>query len=122
LHAPAPLQLPGACSSPLLVHEAVPHETLAPTYPAQVLVVLPSHRAAAHGFAAVPLGQADRPPCGIPTTGVHVPWAPLAPHVSHWPLHRLLQQKPSTQYPVPHDVALVHGWPAWGAHWPEGLQ
>jgi hypothetical protein len=106
----------------LLVHDAAPHGTVAPTYAAQLLVVLPSQRAAAQGFAAVPVGQAIRPPLGIPTTGVHVPSAPVAAQVSHWPVHAPSQQKPSTQKPVGHDVALVHAWPEWNAHCPEGLQ
>src|SRR5262249_51996835 len=59
----------------------------------------------AHG--PVP-SQAVRPFLGGPMTGLHVPRAPSPSQASHWPLHALSQQYPSTQLPEAHAMASVH--------------
>jgi hypothetical protein len=82
-----------------------------PTKPAQDVRVLPSHSAAEHGFVADATGHAGRLPCGLPATGVHVPALPSTSHASHWPVHALLQQTPSTQKPLTHAPSAPHSSP-----------
>jgi hypothetical protein len=43
-----------------------------------------------------------RCPAGVPVTALHVPSLPFTLQASHWPLHEVLQQKPSTQSPFKH--------------------
>ncbi len=57
----------------------------------------------------------------------HVPFVvpPLATeHASHDPPHAVLQQNPSTQFPVAHWLLAVHAVPcvSFAAHWLEPLQ
>ena len=52
-----------------------------------------------------------RDPCGVPLTATQVPWLPETSQAWHWPPHELLQQKPSTQFPLPHWFAAVHAPP-----------
>ena len=57
---------------------------------------VPSHAP----LQAVPVpAQAARPPRGVPTTATHVPSWPVTLHAAHCPLHAVLQQTPSTQWP-----------------------
>ncbi len=98
---PMPSQLDESVSTPF-VQLACTHVTEEPTYPVQDVRVLPSHWAAWHGSVAGGTGHAGRLPCGLPTTGVHVPVLPATSHASHSPVHALSQQTPSTQNPLTH--------------------
>ena len=95
---PRPSQAAGSVATPA-VQLAWMHVTDEPTKPAHDVRVLPSHSAAEHGLVADATGHAGRVPCGLPTTGVHVPALPSTSHASHSPVHALLQQTPSTQNP-----------------------
>jgi hypothetical protein len=56
--------------------------------------------------------QAVRVPCGAPAvTVVQVPSVPATSHAWHWPPQALLQQRPSTQKPLPQSLAAEQVWP-----------
>ena len=112
-HTPTSIPIPS-------VQLAAPHAVIAPAYPSQVVAVMPSHSAAAHGLSALPVAHAGREPTGWPTTGVHVPAVSITLHASHCPLQSELQQTPSTQTLLVHSSTLVHAVPfaALGTHDP----
>jgi hypothetical protein len=83
----------------------------------QEVRVLPSHSAAEQGSVVVPVGHAGLEPCGLPATGVQVPALPSTSQASHWPVHALLQQTPSTQNPLAHAPLVPHAWPATSVPW-----
>ena len=70
--------------------------------------LLPSHVAAQTPVPA----HAVRELCGAPATAVHVPALPGTSHASHWPLHALSQQTPSTQLPEPHSLDFEQATPS----------
>jgi hypothetical protein len=43
-----------------------------------------------------------REPCGAPLTATQVPTLPDTSQAWHWPPQLVLQQTPSTQFPLPH--------------------
>jgi hypothetical protein len=55
--------------------------------------------------------QAVRALRGAPATGVQVPTLPLSAQASHWPVHAVSQQTPSTQRCDPHWFAPAQAWP-----------
>jgi hypothetical protein len=90
---------------------AVPLEQLAlrqlvdpPGY-AQAAVLVPS-QLPPHDEPSVV--HAVRPPCGAPATATQVPTLPETSQAWHWPPQALLQQTPSTQFPLPHWLAALH--------------
>jgi hypothetical protein len=114
---PKPSQAAGSVAMPA-VQLAATHVTEEPTNPVQAARVLPSHCAAEHGLVVEPVGQAGRfVPCGLPATGVHVPKLPCTSHASHWPVHALVQQTPSTQNPLTHAPFAPHAWPGSSVPW-----
>ena len=48
---------------------------------------------------------------GAPATGVQVPALPASAQASHWPVHAVSQQTPSTQCCDPHWFAPPQAWP-----------
>lgn len=62
--------------------------------------------------------HAVRPPCGLPTTGRHLPTLPLTSQASHCPSHLASQHVPSTQKPLPHSVVVVQVAPVGLLHVP----
>jgi hypothetical protein len=93
---PLPSHVAGRTAVPA-AQDAARHMIAAPARPLQVIRFDPSHAAAEQGFPGVPAEQAGRVPCGAPSTGTHVPTAPVASHASHCPVHPTSQQTPSTQ-------------------------
>jgi len=60
----------------------------------------------------VPRGSA--PPAAV---SVHVPSAPATAQLRQAPLHVVLQQTPSTQWPLTQSVSAAHDWPS--TFWPQ---
>jgi hypothetical protein len=52
--------------------------------------------------------QADLPPRGAPTTGLHVPSLPATSQAWHWSVHAESQHSPSTQWPSEHWSSALH--------------
>jgi hypothetical protein len=48
------------------------------------------------------VAQAVRAPWGAPVTAAQLPTLPATSHASHWPVHAVSQQTPSTQEPLAH--------------------
>jgi hypothetical protein len=63
------------------------------------------------------LAQAARAPWGGPWTAEQVPSRPFTSHASHWPVHALSQQKPSTQSPDLHWSGAVQAPPLSSFDW-----
>jgi hypothetical protein len=72
-----------------------------------------------HDAWQVPVPEhAGRPARGAPATAMHDPTLPPTLHASHWPLHAVLQQTPSTQFPLPHSALPPHVAPSGFEHVP----
>jgi hypothetical protein len=88
-------------------HEAARHST-EPSGTAHASVSMPLHVPLQIG--SVP-GHRGRGLTGSPITGEQVPFRVTRLQDSHWPLHGLLQQTPSTQNVDAHCPPEVHGSP-----------
>jgi hypothetical protein len=55
--------------------------------------------------------QRGRTPCGSPSTGAQLPFAPCTSQASHWPLQAVEQHTSSTQMPLVHWFDAVHAVP-----------
>lgn len=115
---PMPSQLAAAVATPM-AHDAVRQLTVMPgkahrsrTVPSQ----LPAQ-------GAVP-AHAARAPWGAPMIPAQVPCIPGTSQASHCPSQAVLQQKPSTHWPVAHWLLAVHIDPGGvrGTHCIEALQ
>jgi hypothetical protein len=96
LQLPWPSQVADDVATPF-VHDAATHSFAMPfAYVEHLVRSLPSHASALHA-SPPPSSHAVRVPCGAPMTPEHLPGTPVTSHASHWPLHALSQQTPSTQ-------------------------
>jgi len=103
---PLPSQV-AACTATPALHEASRQLVPLPGY-AQAAGWVPSH---APPQTEPSDTQAVRALRGAPATGVQVPALPLSAHASHWPVHAVSQQTPSTQCCDPHWFAPPQAWP-----------
>jgi hypothetical protein len=129
-HAPAQPVLQQTPSTQLpLVHWLAPEHALPLASLAMQLV--PLHQSPTTQFASTlhedghealpPLhtkGAHDGLPADPPATLTHVPTDPETLHASHAPLQAALQQTPSTQLPLVHELLLLHATPlaSFGMH------
>jgi hypothetical protein len=74
----------------------------------QLAVLVPSQRAPQVVPAPLP-PHAERAPCGMPSTAVHLPTLPPTSQAWHCPPHALSQHTPSTQLPEPHSALDAQG-------------
>lgn len=93
---PAPLQLAGKVTVPP-VHSPARH-SVSPPGKLQLVRALPSQVPAQSPEPP----QAARGGSGSPKTAEQVPSRPLRLQASHWPVHEVSQQTPSTQAPLAH--------------------
>src|SRR5439155_10401131 len=88
---------------------ATRHETADEGNARQLVRLFPSQVPLAHRSpAAAASGPHARPPCGAPTTGVHVPTCPPTSHASHDPEQATSQHTPSAQCPLAHAASEAH--------------
>jgi hypothetical protein len=90
--APAPSQVAASTATPLL-HDGLRQVVPLPGY-AQAAGCVPS-QAPPHTEPSETQGA--RPVRGAPATALHVPALPDSAQASHWPVHAVSQQTPSTQ-------------------------
>jgi hypothetical protein len=109
--APVPLQSASSVATPA-VQEPARHSVAWFGY-AQAKRPTPS-QAPPHAEPSV--AQGVRLPCGASVTGEQTPSEPATSQASHWRVHALPQQTPSTQFPLLQSPAATQATPAasWG--------
>ena len=105
-HEPAPLQDAVKTATPVL-HDGVRQVAPLPGK-AHAVRLVPSH---APPQTEPSEAQALRALRGPPATGVQMPALPASAQASHWPVHAVSQQRPSTQCCDPHWFAPPQAWP-----------